>query len=370
MKFDNKKSLSITFVLPGTGTFPGGGPKVVFEYANALVRRGHQVTVVHPLFLNTEFTAMQFGKGITRYVQRSIDKSYRPDAWFRIDPRVRLLWKPTLHPRHIPDADVIVATWWQTAEWVARYPQSKGEKFYLLQHLETWGGPEVRVMATWRMSLRKIVIARWLYELAERLREEAIYIPNGLDFNAFGMDVDPRERNPHCAMMLYHNAAWKGSADGLVALRIVRERIPKLNVDLFGVSAPQNGLPSWIRYHRNPPQLLLRQLYNRAAIFLAPSWTEGWGLPGSEAMQCGCALAATDIGGHREYAIHGETALLSPPKEPALMASNLVSLLQNPEQRIHLARSGNRYIQQFTWERAVNAFEAALLADVASRSNY
>lgn len=366
MKFNSKKSLSITFVLPGAGTFPSGGPKVVYEYANALVRKGHRVTVVHPLSLSTEFTAMQLGKGIIRYVQRSIDKSYRPDAWFRIDPHVRLLWKPSLHPRHIPDADVIVATWWHTAEWVARYPRSKGRKFYLLQGLETWGGSEDRVMATWRIPMRKIVIARWLYEIAERMGEEAAYIPNGLDFNAFGTNNDPRERDPNRVMMLYHNVSLKGSADGLAALRFAHEQVATVEVDMFGVPGAPPGLPSWIRYHRNPPQAKLRQLYNQAAIFLSPSWIEGWPLPPAEAMICGAALVATDIGGHREYAIHRETALLSPPKEPALMASNLVSLLQDPEQRIHLARSGNRYIQQFTWGRAANAFEALLLADVAS----
>ena len=135
-----------------------------------------------------------------------------------------------------------------------------------------------------------------------------------------------------------------------------------------GIPAAPSGLPSWIRYHRNSHQIMLRQLYNQAAIFLGPSWIEGWPLPPAEAMMCGAALVATDIGGHREYAIHGETALLSPAKEPAFMASNLVSLLQNQEQRIRLARSGNQYIQQFTWDRAADAFEAALLADVTART--
>ena len=41
-------SLRITFVLPFAGTYPCGGPKVVYEYANGLTRKGHLVTVVHP----------------------------------------------------------------------------------------------------------------------------------------------------------------------------------------------------------------------------------------------------------------------------------------------------------------------------------
>lgn len=357
----SKKSLSITFVLPGEGTLPSGGPKVVYEYANALAHRGHRVTVVHPAFRG-EYTSFQYAKRAIRYLQRSMDKSYRPDAWFQVDPRVQLLWAPTLHARNIPDGDAVVATWWHTAEFVAGYPPSKGRKFYLLQSLETWGGPEDRVMATWRLPLQKIVIARWLQDIADSMGEKSIHIPNGLNFNAFGIDADPASRDSNRLMMLYHRDPWKGSVDGLAAMQLAREQVPSLETDLFGVSPAPDGLQPWIHYHRNPPQAKLRQLYNQASIFVAPSSTEGWALPPAEAMMSGCALAATDIGGHRDYCIRGQTALLSPPKDPKAMADNLLSLLQDQQQRISLARAGNEYIQQFTWNRAADSFEAALCA--------
>jgi glycosyltransferase involved in cell wall biosynthesis len=355
--------MRITFVLPGTGTGPSGGPKVVYEYANALVRRGHRVAVVHPAWLGTERKSVfQFAKKTIRYVQRRIDGSYRPKTWFQVDPRVQLLWMSTLHARNIPEGDIIVATYWHTAEWVSKYPPSKGRKFYLIQGHEIWDGFEDRVMATWRLPLHKIVIARWLQEMAYQMGEKVTYIPNGLDFSAFGMDIDPQMRDPNRVMMLYGHQSLKGSADGLAALRLAHAQIPTLKADLFGVPSAPADLPPWICYHRNPPQVKLRQLYNQAAIFLAPSWTEGWGLTASEALQCGCALVATDIGGHREFCIPNTTALLNPPKDSKAMADNLLALLQNQEQRIRLARTGNEYIQQFTWGRAVDAFEAALCA--------
>jgi glycosyltransferase involved in cell wall biosynthesis len=357
----SKSSLSINFVLPGATNFPGGGPKVVYEYANALVHRGHRVTVVHPAIGSTEMSALQFGKAVIRYLQRAVDKSYRPDAWFRVDPRVRLLWKPTLDAYHVPDADVTVATWWRTAERVAEYPQSKGRKFYLLQSLETFGGPKDRVMATWKLPLHKIVIARWLHRIAESMGEGATYIPNGLDFMVFGVDIDPGSRDPNRAMMLYHRAEWKGSADGLKALQFAKEGIPKLTAELFGAFPPPHELPPWVRYHQNPPQAMIRHLYNEAAVFMSPSWIEGWGLPPAEAMACGCAVVATDIDGHSEYCSDDVTALLSPPKDPRAMADNLVRLSRNHRQRVQLACAGNQYIQQFTWDRAVNAFETILL---------
>ena len=31
---------------------------------------------------------------------------------------------------------MVIATWWETAEWVNDFPASKGRKFYLIQHHE------------------------------------------------------------------------------------------------------------------------------------------------------------------------------------------------------------------------------------------
>ncbi len=188
----DKKKLTITFVLPTAGSVPIGGFKVVYEYANALVRRGHRICVLHPDVLNDDMTVLRYSKRLPGYIHQSINRSYRPDSWFMVDPRVQMLWRPSLHPIFVPNADAVVATFWRTAEWIANYPMCKGEKYYLLQHRETWAGPEDRGMATWRFPFHKIVIARWLQAIAEDLGEKSTYIPNGMDFQAFGMDTPPK----------------------------------------------------------------------------------------------------------------------------------------------------------------------------------
>jgi glycosyltransferase involved in cell wall biosynthesis len=261
---------------------------------------------------------------------------------------------------HIPDGDAVVATAWQTAEWAAAYPDSKGRKFYLIQHLETWAGPEDRVMATWKLRLEKIVISRWLQSIAESLGERSHYIPNGLDFDAFGPDTPPESRRPDSLLMLHHTLPWKGTQDGLIALRQVIDHYPKASIRLFGTGPAPPNLPTGFEYQRKPAHLRLRALYNEAAIFVAPSMAEGWPLPPAEAMMSGCALAATDIGGHREYAVPGDTALLSPPSNPTALAANLIRLVEDDALRVRLARSGLAGVQRFTWTRAVGAFEEVL----------
>ncbi|MFZ3191447.1 MAG: glycosyltransferase family 4 protein [Candidatus Sulfotelmatobacter sp.] len=364
----NRKA--VTFLLSGSGAVPVGGFKVVYEYANGLADLGWQVSIVHPCLPTTEEIACvraSFPMRMRRwlgYQRKKLTGGYRPDHWFEVSPSVELLWTKTPEARYMPPSDVVVATSWCTANWVAGY---SAVGVYLIQHLETWCGPESEVMATWRLPLRKVVISRWLEDVASGLDEPSWYVPNGLNFRAFGMDVLPEERDQHAVAMLYHHSDWKGSSDGLKALEIARAKFPSLTAQVFGIPPRPPDFPSWAEYHQNPPQSKLREIYNRAAIFLSPSWAEGWPLPPAEALQCGAALAATDIGGHREYAVHGETALLSPPKNPDALGRNVLRMLDDHSLRLRLARQGHRHIQQFTWGRAVASFEAVLNEALQSR---
>ena len=357
---ESPRRLRIVFLLPGPGREPVGGFKVAYEYANHLSARGHTVTVVHASRILRNSGRMTVIRRALGHASRRLLGAYGPSPWFALDPRVRSLWVPSLAAHHIPDGDAVVATAWQTAEWIAEYPEPKGRRFYLIQHLETWGGSEAQVMATWKLPIEKIVISRWLQEVAESLGERSHYIPNGLDFEAFGPDVPPEERRRDSILMLHHTLPWKGTRDGVIALGRVLDRHPGSLIRLFGTGPKPTNLPEGFLYHRNPPQDRLRAMYNEAAIFVAPSLTEGWPLPPAEAMMSGCALAATDIGGHREYSVPEETALLSPPGDPETLAENLLRLVEDDSLRHRLARAGLTQIRQFTWTRATDAFERAL----------
>ena len=262
----------------------------------------------------------------------------------------------------MPRADVYVAGWWSTAERLAAMRSLPGRRLYLIQHLETWAGLEEDVMATWRMPLEKIVIARWLQKIAEDLGESSNYIPNGLDLTRFGCDIPPENRFAGRLAMMYNDRVdWKGSPDGVAALEVLKARFPELEAEVFGVHERPETLPAWISYRQQPSQQDLRGIYNRASIFLAPSHSEGWGLPPCEAMACGAAVVATDIGGHREFCVDEKTALLVPMQDPAAMAAAAARLIENAQLRIQIARLSCEHIQKFTWNDAVDAFERLLL---------
>lgn len=353
--------MNVHFVLPTDGTVPVGGYKVVYEYANGLARLGHDVTVTHAFYLQpSQVRLLWRPRHWLTFLKRWALRRYTPESWFKLDPAVKLRFVPWLHRWFMPAADAVVATSWETAEWVAGYAPSQGRRFYLIQHFEDWSGDRDQVLRTWHLPLHKIVISRWLEALVAQHGESSSYITNGLDFKAFGIDVPPQDRDPHSVAMLYHQSAWKGSRYGLEALRQARARCPLLKATLFGVNPPPADLPDWITYHQLPSQPLLRKIYNQAAIFLAPSLTEGWGLPPAEAMICGAAVVLTDVDGHREFAQADVNALMCPPANADALAQGILTLMADSLLRLRLAQAASASIQHFTWSRACQAMERTL----------
>ena len=49
------------------------------------------------------------------------------------------------------NADIIIATWWETAYQVRKLNSKKGEKFYFIQHYEIWGGNPKKVKKTYKI---------------------------------------------------------------------------------------------------------------------------------------------------------------------------------------------------------------------------
>lgn len=350
--------MKITFVLPSHGRKAVGGIKVIYEYANHLVARGHEISIVHPAGVYQGVGKNdRWHKNILKYLIFRVGKSHGPQEWFKLDPRINSLWTPSLNQAFIPRADVIVASAWDTAEFVAQYPDNRGEKYYLIQHFEDWFGDRDRLIATWKLPLKKIVISRWLEKIAHDLGETAYYIPNGLDFDTFGLDISPEKRKRSSVIMLYHHSDWKGSTQGIAALEIVKMRSPDLSVVLFGVEKPDEGeLPAWIQFFQKPSRKELRSLYNRSAIFISPSWAEGWALPPAEAMQCGCATIITRIGGH-EYAKEGITSLMFEPKDVNSLSRAISQLIEDDALRVNLANAGIKEISQYDWKKPTDLLE-------------
>src|SRR5262249_44340175 len=124
-------------------------------------------------------------------------------SWETVDPRVDLRYVPTASAANIPDGDAVIATAWQTADPVARLGPQKGRGCYFIQHHETWSGRAARVDETWRLPLRVVVLARWLYERAVGMGVSDVrLVPSGMDTDKYEM-TRVNETRPRRVAMLY-----------------------------------------------------------------------------------------------------------------------------------------------------------------------
>jgi glycosyltransferase involved in cell wall biosynthesis len=360
--------MRVTFILPGHTYSPGGGARIAHEYASYLVRHNHSVNLVCPYLIDPPSTSpRQRALHFFNWAQARLSASVRQRVgrsalrWMKIDPRVNFIFVPGLDARFVPDADAVFATYWRTAEYVDTYPPSKGEKFYLIQSYETWGGPKGRVDATWRAPMHKVVIANWLGRLGRSLGAESLRrIPNALDHSVFHVTTPISSRQPSI-LALNSPAPIKGTADAVAVLRRVHERYPAVRVSMFGVGVRGKNIPDWIAYYRNPrPEVLANKIYNSHAIYICASHMEGWPLPPAEAMACGCTVATTDVGGVGEYALHEKTALVAPVGDCDSMFHNLCKLIEDDCLRMRLSEAGTAHIRQFTWEKSGRLLEQYL----------
>lgn len=353
----------VNFLLPAYYPEPIGGYLVVYEYANFLARRGHRVTIIYPrrhYESDPAQSLLQPLKDRVRITAR-LRRNKPLVPWFDFHPHVKLTLTPDLQARNIPDADVTVATAWQTAGAVEALPASKGKKFYLIQHHEIWSGPKHKVDATWLMPMKKIVISKWLQDLGSELGANDLHhIPNGLDFTRYRV-ITPPEKRPISVLSLYHHHSFKGVPDAIAVLKSFHDQFPNIPVSMFGTPPRGEDIPDWINYFQNPAQdVLIKDIYNSHAVYLGASLAEGWALPPAEAMACGCAFVGTDIGGFRDYAMNGQTALLSPAGDCAALLQNLCAVVRDPELLLRIQRRGTSNIQQFTWDSSGAALERYL----------
>ena len=357
--------MRITFVLPMFLATPAGGFKIVYEYANRLQARGHQVSVVHPRNIKPQAGLIEKLKSWLWPLKLRL--SHRPlIGWFSLSGAVQAFLVPDLCADNLPEADVIIATAYETAFAVNEAGTSKGKKYYLIQSFEDWDDSIERARASWQLPLQKIVISQWLYDLACELGEADAtnYVPNGLNFSEFYLTRAIAERQQPCVAMMVHPLAFKGTSDGLAALKIARTRTPNLQAMLFGTEPRTPDIPNWCEYVQLPSTNQLREIYNDASVFLHPSTNEGWGLPALEAMACGCALIAADNRGIRDFVVTDKNAFVVPVKRPDLLAEKLHEVLTNHDLRVRLAREAQHSAQRFTWERAAVSFEKVLTNDV------
>jgi glycosyltransferase involved in cell wall biosynthesis len=353
--------MKISFVLPPVNM--SGGIKVVAIYANILSERGHDVFLISPPSQNIPIRRKikYFLKGYGW--QKKLGPESHLDG---LDLKHKVLdrWRPVTDD-DVPDADIVIATWWETAEWVSELSDRKGAKVYFIQHHEVHEhlNPE-RSRATYFLPLHKIVIARWIQNI---MRDEygdinVDLVPNSVDHKQFFSSVRGKQLIPTIGF-LYSPIKFKGVDVTLQVINRLRVTFPKLRVIAFGTYKPNKevNFDSRIEFYFSPDQDKIRNLYAQCDVWLTSSRTEGFNLPAMEAMACRTPVVSTKAGWPEEAVVTGENGVLVNVDDVHALtqgAETILSLSENAWREM----SENAYntVALSSWQDSANQFEKSL----------
>jgi glycosyltransferase involved in cell wall biosynthesis len=359
--------MRITFLMPADDLT--GGNRVVGMYAKLLRERGHEVLVVSNAPDRPSWRERLRGLRAGRW--RELHSRMRPPPGHIALSRVphKVLERPRpMTAEDLPDADVLIATWWETAVWMHRMPASKGRKVHLIQGYEVWTGGDVRtrVHAALRLPNRKIAISASLArDIQGALGDLGItVVPNAVDLVQF--DAPPRPRGePPTVGFIYAHARFKGADTCIRACELARRELPDLRVLAFGGDRPSQELPlpAGAELFHRPAQDRIASLYARCDAWLFGSRLDSFGLPILEAMACRTPVIGVPVGAAPDLLADGGGVLV-PPESPEAMAAAIVALCREPEaawrgasERAHARAHG------YSWDDATTRLLEALAPD-------
>jgi hypothetical protein len=323
-----------------------GGVKVALEDANWLARAGHQVTVL----------------------SRS-----GPPKWMRVECAFRQV--QDFRPEHLPDADVVVATFWTTVSWAASAGAPKGVPVHYCQGYEGDAAENrelrERIEAAYRLpGVQHVTIAPHLTRLfRDRFGIEAHEVPYVVDHSVHHPGPPrPVGRPLRVGLVGPYQIGWKDLATGFAACRLAHQAGQQLVLVRATNTAPdpaEKDTPFPVEWHQQLAPARMGDFYRSLDLFLGTSSgaDEGFFLPAVEAMACGVPVILTEVPCFRDHGAadgNDRFALFVPPGDAAAMAEALVVAGGMPEVRNELREQGLAVAGRYHPDRHGRALEAVL----------
>ncbi len=343
-----------------------GGVLVLAEHANGLVARGYRVTFVG----SAGGADPEVREKLSPQV-RVLSAGLHLEEANSLTRKLRLAWQMA---RLVPPSDLLVATHTPAVvpTLLACYLLRRGGRlvWFHQDYAEMFEG---RPLEQWllrrapRWFERVITVSQACadeIEAASGVR--ARVVPQGYSISGDLPDAGklPERAAPppgeKVLMYMGDRRPRKGWDDFIAAVNLVYERHPDLRLAIVSKDPGPLETPVPYALHQRPSWDEIAALYRACHLFVASSWWEGFGRPPLEAMACGTPVVMTDSRGVREYARPGVNCLLTPIQDPPALAAAIDRVLGDPALAQRLGEAGRQTALEFTWERAVARFVAAL----------
>lgn len=328
----------------------GGGPLMVYRYAEWLSRLGIEVAIYSddgpPAWMQLSASFHQYAFEVDRYAA-------------------------------ITEPIVIVYSVMELPS-LLKYCATEGKRIYhLCQGLENFHyvPPQDKELTTPvpifdilnALPIPRIAVSRHIEQfLCEHYGHRTLTIINGIDSDLFYPAVRLRD-DTKVSVLIFGNPEipLKGVVSALVALVQVQKALPgcKLHLDIvcgedisarFDSEFCQQGVSCAMHYCLGPEQI--RDMFHAADLYINASYYEGFGLPSLEAMACGVPVVQVDNHGLDGIASDGENCVIAPRQDPRDIAAAVLRVLSDGELRNRIITNGIETARHFSVRNQFAAF--------------
>lgn len=360
--------MRIGIVCPYSLDRPGGVQLHVIDLAEALIKRGHQVSVLAPAAKGTSVPdyvktapgsiALRYN-GSTARVTFGLITAARVRRWMA-DGEFDVVH---LHEPGAPSLSVI-AMWARLGPTVATFHTANDDS-RLMRIGKPWIKPGFE-----ELDARIAVSPSAAQTVKAHLRVEATHIiPNGVDTSNY-VNAKPREEwtgtavAPTVGILGRLDEPRKGLDDFLASIPLVREKHPRARFLVAGRFSDRAAA----RIARGGGEVVgeldeaqKAEFMSSVDVYCAPNTGgESFGIVLVEAMAAGAAVVASDLVAFRDVATSDDgegCAAFFPVGDAQGLADKVCALLDDPVERAALAKRGCARAGTFDWHQVAPRIE-------------
>jgi glycosyltransferase involved in cell wall biosynthesis len=184
-------------------------------------------------------------------------------------------------------------------------------------------------------------------------KDKTAYLPNAVDPELFSQ---PRQKEDNLLLFVGRITFGKGLHVLMRALNYLKSPVRLViigpsdwDVDYYRdlerqIEKENRKGKHEIRYLGPMDQADIVKWYQKASIFVLPSFWEGFGIVILEAFSCETPVVASSVGGITEIIENHRNGILVPPNKPLELAEAIQYLLDNRDVRTRMGREGRKDI--------------------------
>jgi glycosyltransferase involved in cell wall biosynthesis/peptidoglycan/xylan/chitin deacetylase (PgdA/CDA1 family) len=199
--------------------------------------------------------------------------------------------------------------------------------------------------------------------------EKMAVIPNAIDISAFEKmpERSKKVNGDEAVRLLFVGATGKlkGELDLIKALQLLKHHEPPLKASFLGYGAEdldQTGIGHIVEHLGAVPLDERIGFYEKADIFVLPTYAEAMPISVIEAMAAGLAVITTPVGGIPEILDDGREGYLCPVGDHKTLAEKIAYLACNVEARLSMGRAARkRTVSKMDFGKYIDALRNELV---------